>query len=214
MFWHCLPTSLVTEVSNRCFIASAHAHNALISNDLGRQDELCSFVSHYVALDMLEGSVCSLTDMVSMKSHCADSPRPANPTSPATACSFEIPLYKRDLWQHLQQVKAMSFKTVDRRQKRKTAFEDLISGVGSLNIGSSLAQSMKKLKISQEDPSTDHAPPVVATHVPLSYLNSGKETALKDFSTKPATLQVPGAPKAVSSIQEDSLAPTFTGFLK
>ena len=98
--------------------------------------------------------------------------------------------------------------------KRKTMMEDLIDGVASLKIGWALTLSMKKLKLSHKDLTTGNPFPV-PNHTLPPCLNSGKETVLKDASsTKPTPLQVPDAPVAVSSIQEDSLAPTFTGFLK
>ena len=73
--------------------------------------------------------------MYSMTSHYADAPNSTTPTTVPehpTPNPLEIPLCKRNLWQNLKQVKAMSFKKIDKNIKRKTTVEDLISGVGSL----------------------------------------------------------------------------------
>ena len=158
---------------------------------------MCSFLSH--------SAECH---------HLPHHPSPA-PENPPEEEDSAIPLYKRDLWEHLKQVKAMSFTKIVKNCKRKTTtIEDLTDGVAGIKIGSSLSCSMKKMKISQDDQPTSALFPI-PYHAPPAVQNFGKEIVVKNPSSpRPASMQPPAAPVAVSSTQEDFLAPTSRSFLK
>ena len=98
----CCPAAMLSEVSTSNVFASAHAHSVLIMYDHCKDDELFSLLSHSVTLDKPQGTTL---DMCYFLTHCAETHTSHSPSSapehPTAEEDSVIPLYKRDLWQHL-----------------------------------------------------------------------------------------------------------------
>ena len=132
------------------------------------------------------------------------------PAEPVHACpdhstpiTEDLPLYRRNLWEHLRLVKQLSFKSIPLNPKRKP-LDDLSIDMASMKIGSDIVSSLKKLKISHED----HMP---TTFVPLDPVpqrsacsGHGKENVLDVRSADAFDCNFPAGLQQVSSIQEDS----------
>ena len=126
-------------------------------------------------------------------------------TSPA---SSPIPLWKQDLWQHLTEVKKLTFSSIPLNPKRKPV-DDLALGMSSLRIdqrSKCLIQSFKKLKISQDEPTMPlQTLPKPAQLSPACVVDRKEQVPNGSQSSSMLQCKFPRQLKPVSSVHEDSL---------
>ena len=175
-----LHSHMVVEVSKMLYQFSPLSHSADLTHRCSNeQREFVSFVSHSFALDPISSSRSSPV----LSDNGENLPLPTVSSMPAMLpLSPEIPLYKKDLWKHLSQVKKTSFKSIEMRPKKRPV-DELTSSIQKLRIASApddLTSQFKKLKLSQQDHTQVQGTMFVSTNVPqlptpAGHSSNGKE---------------------------------------